>query len=78
MALIKNGDIIDIDIEARSVNVELTDEQLSVNNGYYYLCKGKCMTSEVRLPGVHTRITIAELSEKILDEMQPYMSLMMN
>ena len=28
MALIKNGDIIDIDIEARSVNVELTDEQL--------------------------------------------------
>ena len=78
VALIKNGDIIDIDIEARSVNVELTDEQLSVNNGYYYLCKGKCMTSEVRLPGVHTRMTIAELSEKILDEMQPYMSLMMN
>ena len=28
VALIKNGDIIDIDIEARSVNVELTDEQL--------------------------------------------------
>lgn len=60
------------------MNIELTDEQLSVNNGYYYLCKGKCMTSEVRLPGVHTRMTIAELSEKILDEMQPYMSLMMN
>ena len=36
------------------------------------------MTSEVRLPGVHTRMTIAELSEKILGEMQPYMSLMMN
>ncbi len=53
------------------MNIELTDEQLSVNNGYYYLCKGKCMTSEVRLPGVHTRMTIAELSEKILDEMQP-------
>ena len=60
------------------MNIELTDEQLSVNNGYYYLCKGKCMTSEVRLPGVHTRMTIAELSEKILGEMQPYMSLMMN
>ena len=29
VALIKNGDIIDIDIEARSVNVELTDEQLA-------------------------------------------------
>ena len=28
VALIKNGDSIDIDIEARSVNVELTDEQL--------------------------------------------------
>ena len=29
VALIKNGDVIDIDIEARSVNVELTDEQLA-------------------------------------------------
>lgn len=36
------------------------------------------MTSEVRLPGVHTRMTIAELSEKILDGNAPYMSLMMN
>lgn len=60
------------------MNIELTDEQLSANNGYYYLCNGKCMTSEVRLPGAHTRMTIGELSEKILCEMQPYMSLMMN
>ena len=29
IALVREGDIIDIDIEARSVNVELTDEQLA-------------------------------------------------
>lgn len=60
------------------MNIELTDEQLSVNNGYYYLYKGKCMTNEVRLPGTHSRMTVAQLTEKVLGGMQPYMSLMMN
>lgn len=59
-------------------NIELTDEQLSVNNGYYYISKGKCYTNDKRLPGAHVSLTIAELSEKILGPMKPYMSLMMN
>lgn len=59
-------------------NIELTDEQLSVNNGYYYIYKGSCHTNDKRLPGAHISLTIAELSEKILGPMKPYMSLMMN
>lgn len=60
------------------MSIELTDEQLSVNNGYYYLYKGKCMYDKQRLPGVHMELTIAALSEKILAPLQPYMSLMLN
>lgn len=59
------------------MNIELTDEQLTTNNGYYYLCKGKCMYSNQRLPGAHIQLTIGELSQKILAPLQPYMSLMM-
>lgn len=60
------------------MSIELTDEQLSANNGYYYLCNGKCMYNKQRLPGTHTELTIAALSEKILAPLHPYMSLMLN
>lgn len=60
------------------MNIVLTDAQLSANNGYYYLCNGKCMFSKERLPGGHQQLTISELSEKIISPMQPYMSLMLN
>lgn len=59
-------------------NIELTDEQLSVNNGYYYIGKGKCRTNDKRLPGPHLCLDIAGLTEKILGPMHPYMSLMMD
>lgn len=60
------------------MSIELTDEQLSANNGYYYLYKGKCMYDKQRLPGVHLQLTIGELTEKILAPLRPYMSLMLN
>lgn len=60
------------------MNIELTDAQLTANNGYYYLCNGKCMFSKVRLPGGHQQLTIADLCEKIISPLQPYMSLMLN
>ena len=60
------------------MSIELTDNQLSVNNGYYYLYKGKCMYDKQRLPGVHLQLTIGELTEKILVPLHPYMSLMLN
>lgn len=60
------------------MSIELTDEQLSTNSGYYYLYKGKCMYDKQRLPGAHLELTIAQLSEKILAPLHPYMSLMLN
>ena len=60
------------------MNIELTDKVLTTNNGYYYLCKGKCMFSKERLQGSHSQLTIGELCEKILLPLKPYMSLMLN
>ena len=60
------------------MQLELSDKQLSVNNGYYYLNKGKCMYSHRRLPGAHERLTIGQLTEKIFASERAYMSLMLN
>ena len=60
------------------MNIKLTDEQLAINNGYYYLYKGKCKFSKERLLGSHRQLTIGELCEKLLSPLQPYMSLMLN
>ncbi len=60
------------------MQIEVSDRQLSANNGYYYLNNGKCMTSAKRLPGSHLALTIGELTEKIFAPPNPYMSLMLN
>lgn len=60
------------------MQIEVSDKQLSVNNGYYYLCKGKCMYSTERLPGAHIQMNITELTNRILQPLNPYMSLMLN
>ncbi|MEY8685528.1 GNAT family N-acetyltransferase [Bacteroides sp. AN502(2024)] len=60
------------------MQLELSDKQLSVNNGFYYLCKGKCMYSAERLPGAHIQMNISELTNRILQPLNPYMSLMLN
>lgn len=60
------------------LNIELMDKQLSANNGYYYLCNGKCMYNKERLPGAHIQMSISELSQRILAPLRPYMSLMLN
>lgn len=60
------------------LSLSLTDEQVSANNGYYYLNNGKCMKSAKRLPGSHLALTIGELTEKIFASPCPYMSLMLN
>lgn len=59
-------------------NIHLTDEQVSANNGYYYLSNGKCMKSAKRLPGSHLALTIGKLTERIFAASSPYMSLMLN
>lgn len=60
------------------MNIALADKQLSSNNGYYYIYKGKCRISKKKFTGACQRLTIGELSEKIFAPLQPYMSLMMN
>lgn len=47
------------------LSIHLTDEQVSANNGYYYLNNGKYMNSAKRLPGSHLALTIGELTENI-------------
>lgn len=60
------------------MQIALQDKQLSANSGYYYLCKGKCMYSAERLPGTHIQMNISELTDRILQSLNPYMSLMLN
>lgn len=60
------------------MQLEVSDKQLSVNNGYYYLSKGKCRYSTERMPGAHISMNISELTERILKKLNPYMSLMLN
>ncbi len=60
------------------VNIELTDNQLSLNNGYYYLVDGKCMITKKRLPGRHLQLTISELTQYVFASEQAYMSLMLD
>lgn len=60
------------------MQLEVSDKQLSVNNGYYYLSDGKCRYSPERLPGAHIQMNISELTARILKKLNPYMSLMLN
>jgi len=62
----------------KELNIHLTDEELSLNNGYYYLIDGKCMTTKKRLPGTHLELTIGELTQMLLSPLHPYMSLMLD
>ncbi|NDV57261.1 GNAT family N-acetyltransferase [Bacteroides sp. 519] len=61
----------------KELNIELTDDQLSLNNGYYYLVNGKCMTTRKRIPGSHLQLTIGELTKLLFSYTEPYMSLML-
>ena len=60
------------------LNIALTDEEISANNGYYYLNNGRCMFSERRLPETHQQLSIGELAEMVLKKEHPYKSLMLN
>lgn len=62
----------------KKMQLELVDEQISENSGYYYLYGGRCMFSTERLSGAHIQTNISELTNKILLPLQPYMSLMLN
>lgn len=63
---------------AVELNIELNDKQLSSNNGYYYLYRGKCMVSDERLPGKHIQMNMTQLAEIVFENAETFMSLMMN
>lgn len=48
------------------LSIHLTDEQVSANNGYYYLNNGKYMNSAKRLPGSHLALTSVNSPKKYL------------
>lgn len=58
--------------------LELSDEQLPENRGYYHLSEGRCVFSVAPLPGTHIQMNISELTNRIFQSLQPYMSLMLN
>ncbi|KAA6318871.1 hypothetical protein EZS27_031167, partial [termite gut metagenome] len=60
------------------ITVELHDNVLSSNNGYYCLRNGKCMKEEMNMQKAFVRLSIGELAEKVFTGMQPYMGLMVN
>jgi predicted acetyltransferase len=64
----------------KELQFSLVDKQLAINNGYYYLCHGRCMYTAERLQGTGTYhpITVSELSAQLFDGLYPYMSLMLD
>lgn len=62
----------------QTLHIQLTDELLSNNNGYYHVEKGDCKKSAKQPQCNYLALTIDELTEKILVASRPYMSLMLN
>lgn len=58
--------------------LEVRDEQLPANNGYYCLRKGECTYSAERMPGSYISVSMSELANRIWMPLHPYMSLMLN
>ncbi|MBO4984364.1 MAG: GNAT family N-acetyltransferase [Bacteroides sp.] len=60
------------------LHIQLTDEQLPVNNGCYTLQHGKCIKTAGQLSSKYPTISISELTERLLSPLKPYMNLMLN
>ncbi|MDR0745191.1 MAG: GNAT family N-acetyltransferase [Mediterranea sp.] len=61
----------------KRISIQLTDEQLVCNNGYYYIDNGVCIFSPKALENEHLGLTAHELSAMIFDRTRLYMSLML-
>ena len=57
--------------------INVTDDELSVNNGRYHISGGVCQRMDEASPYDET-LTIAQLTHRVLTEENPLMSLMMN
>lgn len=61
----------------KKINIHLTDEQLTFNNGYYSINRGSCSFSQKPHQNGHIEMTIQQLSTLVFDEARLYMSLML-
>lgn len=60
------------------LRLQLHDEQLPANNGYYHLNEGICRHSSQPFTDTFVSQSIGELTESLLAPQHPYMSLMLN
>ncbi len=61
-----------------SLDFELIDKQLSVNNGYYRIMNGQCYRSDLPDNPVAPRLTVEQLAQKLFATDCPYMGMMLN
>jgi predicted acetyltransferase len=59
------------------INIQLIDEQLPCNNGYYDINNGTCTCSPRPLENEYLKLTTHELSAMIFNKVRLYMSLML-
>lgn len=62
----------------KEMQIELSDEQIPINNGYYDLYKGNCTYTPSPSSYKHIPMNAIELTKKIFVPIKPYMSLMLN
>lgn len=60
-----------------TLNIRLTDEQLTMNNGYYYVNNGTCVFSQKKRNCDHLEWTVGQLSAYMFERVRMYMSLML-
>ncbi|NDV66378.1 GNAT family N-acetyltransferase [Bacteroides sp. 224] len=60
------------------MNIELVDNQLPENSGYYRIASGKCVFDKEKAPAIYHQMTIGELTKTVFDKLNAYMSLMLD
>lgn len=61
----------------KMINIHLTDDQLTFNNGYYYICDGICTFSPNSSKSEHLELNAHEFNTLIFNDVRLYMSLML-
>lgn len=60
------------------LGIELSDDQLPSNNGYYRLHSGVCTYTAERPCGTFTPMSVSQLTDNVFRPQHPYMSLMLS
>lgn len=61
------------------MSIEVIDQQIPGNTGYYIIRNGKCVSSKMKKASItYQTMTISELTQMVLKPLRPYMSLMLD